>query len=460
MPRDSIKYKSIDPGCVLDIQALSGDFTEERLITSARRHRRPSAGLIVETDQLFFPGTMVLMDIAIEKSAMFRSRGMVSWSVAGPSPNLPYKIGVMIFAMEKLAPDGLPFDDTPIPTSEPSHYPDSGQPVQEAQAGSGDNLDDIRSTYPAEPVDENAVSIGRRRSTLPPPAEFAIQFPLESMGNPMGNSWELLTQCGTSAKTMDWQRAIHFPGAVKNIDYTSEKQTMVLTNPKFRHRVTGMTLRGATDSSNSEAADGPKLATPAPPTFVSFGKSVDDLDINISVDPEFDVEGAMIRAFDQMHELFGQTDRVGAANFATNLARSVITSEAAICHFVSDTKYELTPVATSPAANEPWSRLPRSARLGLYGAAIQTGNALRIDNPAKHSEYQFDDGGLETRNLLIAPVSCDGYLIGTLELRNSPRESGFTSGESDVLTYIGSSLAEFIHNSLPDEAPPDMETFD
>ena len=83
MAKDTVKYKSLDPGCVLDMHPLTAEYREPRVLSSARRDRRPAAGVVVESHELFPSGSMVVLDIAFTEAQLVR-RSLVEYR-EGPS---------------------------------------------------------------------------------------------------------------------------------------------------------------------------------------------------------------------------------------------------------------------------------------------------------------------------------------------------------------------------------------
>ncbi len=91
MRKDNVQYKPLSPGCSVEVQALLPEHAENPVIIGARRRAKPSAGLIVESDELFQVGALVSILLEFKGQPFtYRSRGMVSWVVEGSTSERPY----------------------------------------------------------------------------------------------------------------------------------------------------------------------------------------------------------------------------------------------------------------------------------------------------------------------------------------------------------------------------------
>jgi Tfp pilus assembly protein PilZ len=464
MGNDNLKFKSLDPGCIVEMRVLTAEHREQRLISSARRDPRPSAGLVVESYDMFATGTMVVLDITFQDQPFsYRSRGMVSWVVPSSDETKPHKIGVTVFGMQKLDPEGLPIVDPPTHPAEASAAPAEGDlssmdtvlPEWNPDEGatpsepSPDVLDTVippadSESPPISDDDEPLTEIDAELDTIMPPLEStlppnAAEWMAETEMPPSPFE-EGDTAAGMSSEKGDdeapWQNAA--VGELVSLGSLSLKVANW-----GRHSVPA-------PPPEPEPPKEPDVVPPAAPQFVAFSGDLTTVDIDIEVEPDFHLERAMVEAFDRMHGLYKQEDRTAAAAFALGLARDLITCEAGVLLLISTTGYGLIPAASLPETDRPWGAASRRALEGVVGRVIMSGDAVRVDNHNANPDLVFDGRGFPTQNILISPVSHEGYVFGAVELRNSPREAGFTKGEENLLTYIGAALADYIYTSLPD----------
>ena len=88
----------------------------------------------------------------------------------------------------------------------------------------------------------------------------------------------------------------------------------------------------------------------------------------------------------------------------------------------------------------------------LIGFALMNSAVITVADPS--GDARFDDTfdgreGFHPRSVLLAPMQYEGQVIGVLELVNSVRPDGFIEEEANVLSYLGTSFAEYAALSLP-----------
>ncbi len=102
-----VNYRTVEPNSLIGVRPLSPNPSDQRLIASKRR-QRPSAGLIVNTFSYFKVGALVEVDLKFPgQDLYYRSKGMVSWVEKTDDPTYPFKLGILVFGMDKLDPDGI-----------------------------------------------------------------------------------------------------------------------------------------------------------------------------------------------------------------------------------------------------------------------------------------------------------------------------------------------------------------
>jgi hypothetical protein len=165
-----------------------------------------------------------------------------------------------------------------------------------------------------------------------------------------------------------------------------------------------------------------------------------------------DVSDRMITAFERMQEIFAVRHHDEAAAFVLSLSRELIPCESGRCMLMSPGKYELYTAATEGAAADVLKEQSPSLSKGIVGFTARNSATVVVNDPA--GDDRFDDG-LEAlgesslRSLLCAPVQYEGHLVGMLELVNSSRDGGFNSNDTEILSYLGTSFAEYVSTSLP-----------
>jgi hypothetical protein len=115
-------------------------------------------------------------------------------------------------------------------------------------------------------------------------------------------------------------------------------------------------------------------------------------------------------------------------------------------------KYKLyVAAARGPVADELQGQTI-AFRKGIVGFVTRTGAVVNVSDAGRDNRFDEEIDaltGFETHSVLCAPIQFEGNMIGALELLNSPREGGFTQGDSNILSYLGTSVAEYILTSLP-----------
>ncbi|MCP4602908.1 MAG: GAF domain-containing protein [Proteobacteria bacterium] len=164
-------------------------------------------------------------------------------------------------------------------------------------------------------------------------------------------------------------------------------------------------------------------------------------------------EEKMVQAFELMQEIYTARDCDDAAAFTLSRAQQIIKCEAGSCILIDPDTEEMYMVATEgPVVQSLQDKRPSPAE-GIIGHAARTGQVVNVSNPKEDPRFdpQFDaKSEFVTRNVLCAPIHYKGQPMGTIELLNSARNEGFVQDEAEVLSYIGTVLAEFVNVSLPE----------
>ncbi len=473
MQRDNIKYKQLGPGCSVDVQALLPEHAENPIIIGTRRRSKPSAGLIVESEESFQVGALVSILLEFKGQPFtYRSRGMVSWVVDGSNPLRPHKLGVLIFGMDKLDPDGFLVSmaaASPIPTIETDSIPAPQSPIDtlgsfpevfpEDEPASGLVAPSPRAPTPVDFIsDELIFETGYKESPptlrgIGPPTDRE-QAALEADTTPPEetNPGDLVSMCTQDTKIAQW---LSTPVA-KALPSSGEKAGLEPKTPKKRESRPSVPSTLFAFEKNPLATGLEKVAQNEMAARTSLAPVIPldefSLDIDVDFDHSFNAEEKMVEAFEQIHEMYITQDRDSAAAFALVLARSLITTEVGSSMLFSTKKYELYVSAAEGLDAASTINTTRPANQGVAGHVIRTDSTVRVTKKTKRPQFEPDfkeNSSLKINNILSAPVQYDGHIIGVIELKNSPRKSGFVEGEANLLSYIGAALGEYIHNSLP-----------
>ncbi len=103
-----------------------------------------------------------------------------------------------------------------------------------------------------------------------------------------------------------------------------------------------------------------------------------------------------------------------------------------------------------PEVAQRLARLRFSAELGIAAAALKSGKALAVNDAQNDPRwYQGIDkqSGLNTRNVLAAPLSTRAGAIGVVEVVNGRGPNGFTADDLSFLEAISGSIAIAIENA-------------
>ncbi|MCP4676464.1 MAG: GAF domain-containing protein [Deltaproteobacteria bacterium] len=416
MHSENVRFKTLSPGCSVDVQAMSAEHAVDRIILRGRRRARPSAGLIVESEYAFQIGALVLLDLKFPGQVYtYRSRGMVSWVVRGDAARHPHKMGVLIFGMDKLDEHGISVSlaaPPPVPREETVSEPPESL-----------RSEDERSVIPETPPDVSPVE-----------AEKPVSESANTIESPEADEGEMAAVINAFSET-----------ARVEIGSGSDETSVAIKVKEIK-----VDLPRKPDSDLPTAAKQSRSSIPS--TIHTFAPDDTEIDVEVGYDHRFDIEGKMIEAFERMHEMYSERDHDGAASFAISLARDLITCETGSCLLISPRKYELYVAASHTDDPSRRALATRPATDGASGVAIRSGAAVRISDPGNDPRFQSELDGckeLPTDNLLVVPIQWNGHAMGTIELRNSPRKNGFVEGEAQLLAYIAQALAEYLHTSLP-----------
>lgn len=173
-------------------------------------------------------------------------------------------------------------------------------------------------------------------------------------------------------------------------------------------------------------------------------------------DDAYGVSDTMVTAFERMQDIFLLRHHDEAAAFVLSLARELISCESGSCVLMSPGKYEFY----VSAVEGPGGDVLRSQRLsfgqGLIGFTAKSGVVVSVSAPNDDARFDIEREGMsgsDIRNLLLAPLQYEGQNVGVIELLNSTQDDGFSADDANILSYLGTSFAEYICTSLPSREP-------
>ncbi|MCP4601128.1 MAG: GAF domain-containing protein [Proteobacteria bacterium] len=412
--------------------------------------------MILESETAFSVGSLVLIDLKFPNQVYtYRSHGVVSWVVEGPGKSRLFKLGVLIFGMDKLDEHGVSLSiAAPSPIGRESKI-DTDPPSES-----------VLQIPDPELIEHISIS---QKDDKPAPDSVTQKDPHSISG-------ELVSLCATDDKIARW--LANEPNSASSeitdqtlwrpqsfLDEIAKSETIFLSSENVNtelaenrakkadhiHEIDDDDLESLSKPEIGESTDNDTMSS-SPPELLS--PEQDDLDINIEVDFDhrFDSENKMIEAFERMHHMYMEQDREGAARFALALSCDLVMCEVGRCLLVSPDKYELDVVAYQSPVSEEILHAPRPVSGGVTGFAIRTGVATRVADPENDQLYEQDVDDIdyfETINILSSPIHHHGHTIGAIELRNSPRKGGFVQGEANLVSYIASAMADYVNTILP-----------
>lgn len=169
-------------------------------------------------------------------------------------------------------------------------------------------------------------------------------------------------------------------------------------------------------------------------------------------DDERVTDNALEDVFLEITELFeGERSLGEAMAFALDLAMRHVDAESGSVLFADEAGERLYfAVARGPKAEELLRRDPKvPIDQGLAGFCVRNGVAIAITDAAEDPRYFRKVAELlnyTVRSVLCAPIQCEGFAFGALELLNHRRQRGFSGAEANVLTYIGKQTGRYIRN--------------
>ncbi len=177
--------------------------------------------------------------------------------------------------------------------------------------------------------------------------------------------------------------------------------------------------------------------------------TAEDLDLS-------EIGERMLTAFERMQDIYGIHSHDEAAAFALSLARDLIPSGGGSCMLFSPLEYTLYVSAAEGDKAALYQCETVSSSTGIIGFALKNSAVVNVSDPS--GDGRFDDifdgrKGFSPRNVLLAPMQFEGQVIGVLELIDSPNEDGFTEEDANIISYFGTSFAEYAAVSLPSRYP-------
>ncbi len=169
-------------------------------------------------------------------------------------------------------------------------------------------------------------------------------------------------------------------------------------------------------------------------------------------DDERVTDNALEDVFLEITELFDGERSLGEAMaFSLDLAMRHVDAESGSVLFADEAGERLYfAVARGPKAEELLRRDPKvPIDQGLAGFCVRNGVAIAITDAAEDPRYFRKVAELlnyTVRSVLCAPIQCEGFAFGALELLNHRRQRGFSGAEANLLTYIGKQTGRYIRN--------------
>ncbi|MCP4677756.1 MAG: GAF domain-containing protein [Deltaproteobacteria bacterium] len=164
------------------------------------------------------------------------------------------------------------------------------------------------------------------------------------------------------------------------------------------------------------------------------------------------IDDKMVEAFERMQDIYDVRDHDKSAAFVLSLARELVECEAGSAMLITPGKFELYVSAAEGPAADTLKGKKYSFRKGIVGFATRSSIVVNVSDPENDSRFnsEVDEmSGFKTKSVLCAPIQFEGRTVGAIELINSPRKDGFIQNEANILSYLGSALAEYMTTSLP-----------
>jgi GAF domain-containing protein len=198
----------------------------------------------------------------------------------------------------------------------------------------------------------------------------------------------------------------------------------------------------------------PRASRPERPV----GRRTSEIPVFIEEEPlstveKYDSEERTIEAFERIHGLYRCEDRKSAASFVLELARQLVSCEAAVCWLIAEKSPRLEVVAARGNMVLGLEGTMMEFGAGLPGKSVREGRVIRSTSASDLRTYHEPPYNLErrknpVRSALVTPVMQDGHTVGAIELLHSPRRHGFAQGEANVLSYLCVALAEHLGSAL------------
>ena len=169
--------------------------------------------------------------------------------------------------------------------------------------------------------------------------------------------------------------------------------------------------------------------------------------------PELTSENRLIVAFEKIVELYELREPNKASQFVLDLALKLIDFEAGSCMLVSpESRNGLYAASVHGLMNDFISERQWPQDRGIIGFSINNNTVVNVTDPEMDSRFNAEDRcliGVMEQNIIIAPMKYDGITIGVIVLVNRVGCHGFSADDANVLRYLASAFAEYVHTSLP-----------
>jgi transcriptional regulator with GAF, ATPase, and Fis domain len=167
-----------------------------------------------------------------------------------------------------------------------------------------------------------------------------------------------------------------------------------------------------------------------------------------------DLNEVLAEVFEAMQDLYAISSLEGCIAFGTKLAADKIPCQAAVGLAMTSSREDMVCVSSHGSGAEKLSGTKIPLKGSLVGFAVRQGVAVAVSDAEKDPRVSEDLDklvGTETRSVLCAPLTFEGRTFGVMELINRKDGDTWQQGEINILSYIGSQMAEYIAESLASE---------
>ena len=166
------------------------------------------------------------------------------------------------------------------------------------------------------------------------------------------------------------------------------------------------------------------------------------------LEPTGETDNRLATAFEAMPDLYFLATPVAGLEFVLQLIARLVPSEAVsgCLYDINMDVFRFVAVSGPGAATRRASAVP--SRAGLFGVAKRDRrDALVIGDVSAEPRYDPEVDGrdaLEARTMVYLPLRHGTQLLGMVQLINRQQESGFSSSDVAILTYVTAQLTEML----------------